>query len=227
MGDILIHPHGAIIIDPHLTNHDSTHVVEFDPSILVEYTSANNNSWIFDDDKVPTTLYDTIPFLEVLHPSFANIFDPPHELDTIPPHVYSIQQVLSYYQVLWFFIINNATHLIDLITDPHILDGYSDMAFNEIGSPFPIDLPPLYGPFKLPHGDTGILVYSHDASIVYTQSSSHILMEDEPSNHYVVSATNSLIARFIKFVQDSYHPNDGIGGIELSLSTDDIYVLIK
>lgn len=72
------------------------------------------------------------------------------------------------------------------------------MAFDEVSLPPPIDPPPLDGSFQLPHGDIDVLAYSHDASAVHTQASSHILMEDEHSYHYVMSTNDNLITRFVK-----------------------------
>lgn len=98
MSDILIHTHDVIAMAPNHTSHDSSHVVETAPSLLNGYTFANNNSWIFDDEEAPTTLDDTIPFPKDLPPPSSIIYDSPHELDRIPPHMHSIQQVLLDYQ---------------------------------------------------------------------------------------------------------------------------------
>lgn len=43
-GDMLIHLHSMIVMDPYFTYHDSTHVKEFDASILDEYPFTDNNS---------------------------------------------------------------------------------------------------------------------------------------------------------------------------------------
>ena len=47
-----------------------------------------------------------------------------HKLDRIPSNAQSIQQVLLDPYKLWFFIINNASMLTNLLTDPHLLDDY-------------------------------------------------------------------------------------------------------
>lgn len=72
------------------------------------------------------------------------------------------------------------------------------MDFDQISLPPPIDPPPLEGSFQLSHDDTDVPSYSHDVSIMDTQASSHILIEYEPSNHYVMFATDNSIVGFIK-----------------------------
>jgi len=84
-----------------------------------------------------------------------------------------------------FFFINNASMLIDLIIDPHLLSDYPYNMTYDVDSLTPSkDLYKLDILFHLPHDESDISYYLHNATIIHYQDTYSNLMTDVESIEY-------------------------------------------
>lgn len=84
------------------------------------------------------------------------------EIDKIPPYAHSIQQVLVDPQKLYFFLINNAPLVVELLIDANFLNNHSKVAKSKDSLFVYIESLKTLQSYHEPHIVDGVLNYQHN-----------------------------------------------------------------